>query len=462
MPEKVIEYLHKLRFDDLPKEVIEKAKLCTLDTLGVALAGSVTTLGKVARTFAIGIGGKQENTIYKYGDKVSCVPAAYANGTMSFCHNFTDTTLSCVIHCGPVVVPTALGICEKEKKSGKDFLVAVVAGYEMMTRIGNVINSGKARMMHHQRGFHATCTTGAFGACISAAKLLGLSAEQMLDALGVAGSYSSGILESVTSPETEVWRSHTGIAAQNGTSAALLAQLGLRGPRSVLEGRNGFFRAFGGKNIDLLKLDETLGKNFLIMDSAFKLHNCAHVWAGPLDCLRDLSTEHSIPAEDIAEIKLLVPSMYSFVMEDSETPKYPTNYAEAQNNPYYTLAVFLIHGGLYLKQFGPDVISDPRVKRLSERVVIQVDPELDEIFQSTDKAPFQLTLRLRSKREFSMTLDYPRGSPKNPATKTEILHKFVELAAVVMEREKANEIAQIIDELDHLDHLGELTEHLVG
>lgn len=459
--EKLVNYLHGLKFENLPEEVIEKAKLCILDTLGVALAGSITGLGKAARKFAKSIGGPEESTIYHYGDKLSCVPSAYANGTMSFCHNFTDTTLSCVIHCGPVIVPAALALCEKEQRTGQEFLLAVVAGYEMMTRVANVINSGSVRMKHHDRGFHATGTTGVFGASMAASKLMKLSPEMIYDAIGIAGSYASGILESITSPETEVWRSHTGIAAQNGITAACLANLGVKGPKTVLEGRNGFFRVFGGESTDLSKMEEGLGEGFLIMDSAFKLHNCAHVWAGPLDCLKVLIRENSTDPKDVMGIEVTVPSMYSTVMNSSEERRYPSSYAEAQNNPFYAMAAVVLHGGLYLEQYSKSVLKDPRMKSMSEKVSVRIDRSLDHVFQETDKAPSDVTIRVKDKGDLRMSLDYPRGSPQNPAGKEEIHDKFTDLAGVIMEKEQAKDIIGLIDKIDSIGDLKDLVLSLI-
>lgn len=459
--EKLVNYLTNLKFEDIPSEVIEKAKLCVLDTLGVALAGSITPIGKLVREFAVSIGGRAENTIYHYGDQVSCIPASYANGTMAFCHNFTDTTLSCVIHCGPVIVPTGLTLAEREGNSGKEFLVAVIAGYEMMTRIGNAINSGTARMSHHKRGFHATATTGVFGASLTASKLLGLNKDEALDALGVAGSYASGILESVTSPETETWRTHTGIAAQNGITSALLAKLGLKGPPTVLEGKNGFLSAFGQKEFNLEELERDFGKRFLIMDSAFKLHNCAHVWAIPLDCLDRIIKKHEIDSEDISEIKVIIPTMYSYVMDESKGSKYPRNYAEAQNNLSYVMAAMMVHGGVYIEQFGEAVLNDPKMKEMAAKMTVEIDPSLDEVFKTTDKSPAKVKVILKEKRELFESADYPRGAAQNPVSREEIEKKFVDLAGIVFEKGKASEIVRFIQNIEQANDLRALIQHLV-
>ena len=455
--ERLVNGLLHLSTTGMPPEVIGKAKLCVLDTLGVALAGSLTSVGKIARQFAMNIGGKEEATLFRSGDRVSCVPAAYANGTMAFCHNFTDTTLSCVVHCGPAIVPTALAVAEREGNTGKEFLAAVIAGYDLMTRVGNALNSGLARMNHHRSGFHATATTGVFGACLTASKLLHLTPEQATSALGTAASYASGILAPRTSPGSETWKTHTGIAAQNGISAALLAHMGLQGPATILDGDEGFLKPFGWGKYDLGKLEENLGERFLIMDSAFKLYNCGHVWANPLDCLKQLRETHHFQPDDVAEIRVTVPTMYTYVMANSPEKNYPRNYAEAENHPHYLMAAMMLHGQVSLPQFEDRVIHDLRMKAMAGKVVIEVDLSLDAIFKETDKAPAKVRIvRKQNRTELELASDYPRGSPKNPATRCEIEQKFIGLSANAIGKEKALRIIAAVDSLEEQESVNTL------
>jgi 2-methylcitrate dehydratase PrpD len=458
---KVIEYLTGLRFEDLSFDVVEKAKLCILDSLGIALSGSLTPMGKLAREYALSIGGRPENRVYVYGDRVSCIPGAYANGTMACCHNFTDTTLSCVVHCGPVVVPAAISVGELEGASGKELLASVVAGYELMTRVGNAVNSGKARMAHHKRGFHATATTGVFGAAVAAGKLLRLDVDRMVDAVGIAGSYASGLFESGTYPGTETWKTHTGIAAQNGVSSAVLARLGLKGPPTILDGRQGFFAAFGDGDADPGRMGEQLGERLLIMDSAFKLHNCAHVWAIPLDCLKMIVENHGIRPRDVSAITVTIPTLYSYVMEQGREGKFPRNYAEAQNDLPYVMAAMMLHGGVFVETFESRVLEDPLMKEVAAKVRVQIDPSMDEVFRATDKAPATVTVLLRDGREFTETAGYPKGSPRNPATRAEIEGKFIRLASPVSGEDEAHRIVDIVNDLERLDNVVRLVDHLV-
>jgi len=332
----------------------------------------------------------------------------------------------------------------------------------MMTRVGNAINSGVARMSHHKRGFHATGTTGVFGAAMTAARLLGLNKDQVMDAMGIAGSYACGLLESVTTPRADVWKTHPGIAGQNGISSGILAQVGLKGPPTVLEGKSGFFSAFGGENVDWGKMEQDLGKRFLIMDSAFKLHNCPHVWANPLDSLSRLKKTYAFKPEDVTEIKIMIPTMYTYVLYSSQGKIYPKDYGEAESNPAYVMAAMMIHGRASIEQFKDSVLADPKMKEMASKITVEVDPSLDKIFQGTDRSPAQVRVILKNNRkELVDTADYPRGSPQNPATQGEMEEKFVHAAGVVLEKERALEIARFTSKMEQQRDLRDLVKNLI-
>src|SRR5262249_35310380 len=217
----------------MPGDAREHARLGVRDPLGIATAAAAERAAAAAAGVARRAGGASEATVLVHGDRVPAPMAALANGTAAFSHNFTDTTLSCVIHGGPVTLTAALGAGEMTGADGADALTAIGAGYEVMTRVGNAVNSGPARMAHPRKGYHPTATCGVFAAAAIAARLLGLSADGIAAALAVAGSFASGLSESL-SDGTDVWRAHGGIAAHNGLLAALLAQGGRTGPRGVV------------------------------------------------------------------------------------------------------------------------------------------------------------------------------------------------------------------------------------
>lgn len=211
--EHLARFVTDLGIEAIPAQARDYAKLSLLDTLGIALAGYEEPNTHAARRIALQHGGETQATLFVHGRQVPTSQAALVNGTASFSHNFTDTTLSCVIHAGPVIIPAALAMGEVTGASGADVLTAIVAGYEVMTRVGNAINAGSARMSHHRKGYHPTGTCGVFGAAAVAAKLLGLSTQATCHSFGIAGSFAAGLSESLIDG-TDTWRAHGGFAAQ--------------------------------------------------------------------------------------------------------------------------------------------------------------------------------------------------------------------------------------------------------
>lgn len=430
--EHLARFVHDLNAATLPVAVQEYAKLCILDTLGIALAGNQEPSTRAARIVAQQLGGTPQATLFVQGSRVPVTQAALANGTAAFSHNFTDTTLSCVIHGGPVIVPAALAVGEMVEASGLDVLAAVVVGYEVMTRVGNAINAGTARMAHHRKGYHPTGTCGVFGAAALAARLLGLSVEGIVHSLGVAGSLAGGLSESLVDG-SDVWRAHGGMAAHNGILAALLAREGLTGPVAVLEGQRGFCTAFTDGHYDAAALTQGLGEHLRILDAAFKLHNTAHVWALPLDALALLRAAQPFGAEDVAEIVVTFPQTWTAIMDDPTGATYaPVSYAQATNNLRYCLAVALHEGRVYLDQFDAAHLQDPAILSTAQRIIPKPNAELGQIFETTDKAPTHLQVTLTSGARYAIHVDYPRGCPQNPATSVELEAKFDALATPVL------------------------------
>jgi 2-methylcitrate dehydratase PrpD len=455
--ERLARFVHELALDAIPVPVREHAKLCVMDTLGIAVAATKEPAATAAVSVARRAGGTPEATLIVHGDRVPAPMAALANGTAAFSHNFTDTTLSCVIHGGPVTVPAALAVGELVGASGAQALTAIVAGYEVMTRVGNAINSGTARMAHHRKGYHPTATCGVFGAAAIAAKLLDLSADATADALGVAGSFAGGLSESLTDG-SDVWRAHGGIAAHNGVLAALLARAGLRGPRAVLDGKKGFCTAFTDGSYDAAALVADLGQRYLVTDAAFKLHNTAHVWALPLDALAAIRADHPFGADDVLRMEVTFPQNWTAIMDDPTGATYaPVSYAQATNNLRFCLALGLHAGRVYLDEFDRAHLFDPAILDTARRVIPHPDATLGRVFETTDRAPTRLEVVLKDGARHVREVDYPRGSPKNPATRAELEAKFDALAAPVLPAGRPAAIRAALSALEQAPAIADLT-----
>jgi 2-methylcitrate dehydratase PrpD len=198
----------RLRYEDIPPEVIEKAKDCILDQIGVELIGSTLEWNKIAYRYVLEMGGRAESTIVNYGTRVPTLDAAFVNATFGQGCELDDVGFAAGGHLGAATVPVALALAEKDRASGKDVLSAVVAGCDVMYRLLLAVRPSSGK-----RGFHSHGIGGPFGAMVTASRLLRLSNDQMLHAFGIAGSHSSGTME-YDQTGGEVKRVHAGVAAR--------------------------------------------------------------------------------------------------------------------------------------------------------------------------------------------------------------------------------------------------------
>ena len=455
-------FIHDFEFNRIPSHVIQKVKASILDNLGLALGGSHSKATQAILSVARKLNGPKESTVFRFGDHLPANLAALANGTMTHSNDFTDTILACVAHCGPVVVPTAVAMAERQKLNGKSLITLVVLGYEITARVGFAINS-KPAMVHHRKGFHATSTCGIFGAAAIACKAMGLGSEQIANALGIAGSSSAGLIESFTGPvAADTSRTHPGKAGHDGILAALLAQSNLTGPHSVFEGRDGFLHAYSEADqfvSDLLV--ENLGKNFKIMDVAVKYHNGTHAIASSVDALQEIMRKYQVRPEDVDSIQAFVPTMHAFIGGSDEEATYtPSTYLKAQMSLPYTLAVTLFDGELFLDQYSPEKLKEKKVLQLARKVKISADQEMDEL-QNAGKWPSRVEVVTKKGDSHEILVEYPKGSPQNPLTDAELQRKFIRLSENILDEKRMGKIIELINDLENMKEVSTLTHLMV-
>ena len=456
------DFIHRFQYPSIPAKVLAKAKASILDNLGLALGGSHSKATQAALIVARQLNGPKESTVFRFGDQLSASFAVLANGTMTHSNDYTDTILACVAHCGPVIVPTAIAMAEREKLDGQALLTLVVLGYDIMARVGLAINS-KPAMVHHRKGFHATGTCGVFGAAAVAAKALALNPEQIAHSLGIAGSSSAGLIESFTGPVgADTSRTHPGKAGHDGILAALLAQNGLTGPHTVFEGRDGFLHAYSeGDQFSPHLLVEDLGKSFKIMEVAIKYHNGTHAIASSADALQDIMRKEKLLPEEVDEIRAFVPTMHAFIGgPDQEAMYAPPNYLKAQMSLPYTLAVTLLEGELFLDQYSPERLQDQRVLHLARKVKITADPEMDQM-QNEGKWPSRVQVVTGRGNLYESFVEYPKGSPQNPLKEAELQRKFTRLSEKILDKGRREKIIQLVSSLEDMKEVKTLAHLLV-
>src|SRR6185312_6216900 len=268
----------ELKLADVPPAVVEKAKLVFLDTIGIALASSTMDFGLMAINVARKLGGPKASLLIGTSDRVAAANAVIANGTLAHGLDYDDTLEEAIVHTGCCAGITALAAGEEVGATGAAVLEAAIVGTEVLCKVG-LVAPGK----FHARGFHPTAICSTFGAAAAAGKLYGLNLNQWVDAFGLCGSQSSGIIEYLADG-TWTKRIHPGWSAHGGVIATLFAREGFRGPRTVFEGQHGFFRSFSAtQDYNLDKLLE-LGKEWEIPRLTFKSYPCGSISHPYMDC----------------------------------------------------------------------------------------------------------------------------------------------------------------------------------
>ena len=346
--------------------------------------------------------------------------AALVNGTAAHGEDFDDTFEGGPVHSGAVVAPAVLAACEREGLSGAALLRGVVVGAELMCRLSLV-----APKAIHKAGFHPTAVLGALAAAGGVAAALGLSPPQAVSALGIAGSMASGIIEYLAEG-TWTKRMHAGWAAQAGIRAALMAQGGFLGPRTVLEGAHGFFHAFApSRTPDFAPVLEGLGEHWLMPSIAFKPYPCGTMTQPFIDCAISLAKQ-GVDPESIASITCGVGEGTVHRLWEPLAAKHrpQTPYAAKFSTPF-CIAVGLIDRRAGFSQFTEARIHDPAVQRLAAKVGYVVDP--------ADEYPRNFTGHLRATLADGSVLevrqDHMRGGSRAPLTDAEIKAKFFDNAA---------------------------------
>jgi len=434
----LIHFCHELNPKTLSSEVVDRTKYLLLDYLGVAIAGSAAESSQPIQGMLARLKSPGPCTILGTPAQTSPEYAALANGAAAHSVEMDDTHQAGSIHPGVVMFSTAIALSEIHPEIDfVQFVSAVVAGYEVATRLAISVQP----KYHYALGFHPTATCGVFGAAVTAAKLLRLSEEQMLSAVGIAGSMAAGSLEFLAEG-TWTKRLHPGLAAQNGILAANLAAEGFRGPATILEGRDGFLFGYSRKPKPEL-VTQDLGEDFEIMRTSVKPHACCRYMQSPIDGLIDLATQHDIFPEQIARIEIAVlEAGWPLVCLPRKRKYAPTNVVDAQFSMPYGAAVALTDRAAGLDQFSAESIRSPQIKSLMGKVVLQKSMLIEKNFPR--EWPAIVAIHLTNGKQFQKRVRFPKGDPENPLTWQELSTKFHSLAARVLPGAQCEQIVKSV------------------
>lgn len=428
------EFASRLDFKELRKPALDMAKICFLDWLGSALAGSREEPAKILLDVVREIGGNPEATVIAYGDRSSCMNAALMNAAMSHILELDDVHKASILHPAAPIMPAALAVAEKEDADGKSLITAIIAGYEVAIRVGEAVNPA------HYRYWHPTGTCGAFGAATAAGRLFHLDAQEMIDALGSAGTQAAGLWQFLQDGAMSK-HLHPAKAASNGVLSALLARRGFTAAKAILEGERGFCRATS-ERYDLRKIVKNLGKGFKITEVSIKPYACCRHIHPVIDAVKKIIEEVEIHPQDVRKIKVKT-YLEALQIAGNAAPKTPY---EAKFSIPYCASVAIIRRQVGLEEFSQGMLEDPAVTDLMKKIEVQVDPKLSE--QHPEKWPAEVSIETVDGKTHSFVIQYPLGDPENPIGDKELHDKFRTLASTVLSSQKIDSIMKLVENLE--------------
>jgi 2-methylcitrate dehydratase PrpD len=434
----------RVRFDDLPADVVRATKARVLDVIGLSLAGAETAFGRSVREAAVAMSSPGPCRVLGTGDSINVTLAAFANGAFSQALEYDDTHNESIVHMSSPSVAAALALADTARISGRDLIAAVAIGNEISCRAGSV-----APGQFHRRGFHPSGLFATFGVTYLAARLLGLDAEATARAAGICGSFASGILECwVDGTQTKFL--HPGWSAQSGLASAFLARAGTTGPAEVFEGRWGLFATHlqdveASPQFD--RLTNGLGTHWDSRNSSFKPFPAAHVLHPYISAILRLRAAHGLTAAEVERIDCPVAAfIVPIVCEPTSEKLAPASDSHGRISLQYSIAEAFVRGALGRHAYGGDSLRDPDILGLARRVRYHVDPA----FPGPGRFKGAVTVTLTSGRVLTEVEDYNRGSADNPMTDAELRAKFDENAVGFLSPAARDRVAEAVAALDTL------------
>jgi 2-methylcitrate dehydratase PrpD len=424
-------------FDDLPDDVIELARQCILDTIGVMVAGAREPVAIAVLEQAVEDGGAAQATVIGHDCRLPLRAAALVNGTAGHALDYDDCNLTMSGHVSIVVLPAVLALAEHRRASGRDLINAFVAGFETACRIGSTVAPG-----HYDRGFHATGTIGAFAAAAGSARIMGLNADATANAFGIAGTMAAG-LKCLFGTMCKPF--HAGRAAENGLYAAQLSSRGLQARDDVLECRQGFAASFA-PHFSPDMVDTPPPRGFHIRHNLFKYHAACYGVHGAIECARLLGQRIGPDIGGIRRMTLEV------AVENDKTCNIPTprRAAEARFSLRHCVAMVLAgHDTGVAEAYGDPSLSDPRVAQTRDKIAVSLVPGIDI-------ADSRLIAEMADGTTHRIEFDATKPANDLALQRQRLSAKFDTLVQPVLGAERSCRLRDTILRLDAMNDVSEL------
>ncbi|MEJ2045264.1 MAG: MmgE/PrpD family protein [Reinekea sp.] len=447
----LVHFSQKLYQTGLNITLSQKLKTLIVDQIGLQIGCAEFPWSKSTYNyFSSRFPSPGNATIAYYGDTVSPEQAAFTNGCFGHAQDFDDTCLKVQTHPACVIIPVAFAMGEEVGATGEQVLRAAAAGMEVMLRIAHSVSPGCL-----QRGHHTPQATGPFGASIAAGLLLGLDEEALLNAMGIAGSFSGGLIE-YTQSGGSVKRIHGSIPTTAGIRAAYLAADKLTGPATVLEGKKGFCNVYSDTT-DISRLTDRLYEKYMIHEVALKFYNCCYFIHAPLEATLSLIKEHVLKPYDIEHIRV---GTCKHGTTHVGRIKKPEDALGAQFSTHFTIALAILREIPGLTSFTDPNLWDHEIREYASRISVCEDPVCTAEYPENWGTNVEITTLKGT--IYSKRVRFPKGNPENPMSEEEISNKFYRNVDGKMTHEQSQKLYATIMQIEQLDNIRELTKHMVS
>lgn len=467
----ISEFAVNLKYEDLPEEVINETKRYLYDSIGCAFGAYKTKDVNIIRDIYKQMGGREEATVFAFGDKIPAVNAALVNSLMIRSLDFNDIYWKEDPSHPSDIIPAALSTAEMVSANMKDVIVAIVLAYEFEQRLCLFAKPG----IRERKWHHAALTQ--FVSPIVAGKILGLTVDQMVNAIGISGSHNHTIGCPTAGKLTMMKNTVDPMAVQSGVFAALMAQKGYTGTEKVFEGKEGFMDCFGGWDAKEEKLEPVamkgrenesewswdvdalicgLGKSWKILECSMKAFPTEALTHTHISATLDVVKNNDIKYNEIESATVTTIARACDILFDPHKYR-PESRETADHSLPYCIAAAIVDRKITTQSFSEEKLKDKRIWEVIDKIKGEASFEFEKMFPA--KQPSKVVIKTKDGKEFSKYLEYPKGDPREPMTMEDLENKFNGLASELLSKEKQTKIKEMIfccDKMSAKEFMSEL------
>ena len=448
---KLAEFTKNLKYEDLTEETILNVKRFLLDSIGCAFGGSQTHDVKIMLDFYNDMAGKPEATVINSGKKLPMINQCLLNSLMIRALDYNDIYWEEDPSHPSDLIPAALTPAEVLHKSGKDLIVALVLAWEWEQRLCEFAHPGVRETKWH----HATLTQ--FASPLAAGKVLDLSVEELVHAIGISASHNHTLGVVTAGDLTMMKNTVDPMATQSGLQAALLAQRGYEGPAHVIDGKEGLVQVFKDNEFELNILTDGLGETFRINRCSLKAFPTEALTHTPMSAVIQLMKEHNIDKKDIEQVTIGTVARAADILSDPS--KYdPQTRETADHSLPYCLAVCIVDGTATPASFEKEKIFDPEVRSFLPKIKVYADADIEKTFPALKRAKAEIMTKDGKKHQ--LTLDYPLGDYRQPMDEGTLMKKFDSMVIPITGQSRRDKIVEAIMNLDKVSDVADFAKLL--